>query len=437
MPSSVEPLTAAELEDLTRNLLSDNINMVGVAPDSLSPQTWSTQQVYDALNFAIKEYCKATNASYMEREASLDGDGFASIPSAYLKVENVFYPSTALGSKPLYIRTNYPAAAVDKTAIYICKNNAIYIWDAVAGFEYLWAKLPDYIGDIYDIQISDDSLHLLTHGIITAYANGDYGESIQTTRYTRPLDGSSDWVMDDQWGWVEWWGPGWDDLYATEALTFPDGKTLYVGDFQWHPNHSYQRGSRNWISGEQSSAYGQWTARDGIYYANAGRTLIGGKNPNSSAAYNVYNETRDPQITRTMPQKTWFNLWGVTRMVYTSDASGVHAELATYTGDAGGYYWVLTDHVYPGASLSGIAPVPFADKSLMILSDGTCLWWDGTNFTHDIIGSDSSVFAAIQYENASVSSTDGKAYSLNDGSVLHIGTGVKYGYGTFGVSGGD
>ena len=143
MPSSVEPLTAAELEYLTRNLLSDNFNMVDVAPDSLSPQTWSTQQVYDALNFAIKEYCKATNASYMEREASLDGDGFASIPSAYLKVENVFYPSTALGSKPLYIRTNYPAAAVDKTAIYICKNNAIYLWDAVARFEYVWASLPN------------------------------------------------------------------------------------------------------------------------------------------------------------------------------------------------------------------------------------------------------------------------------------------------------
>ena len=98
MPSSVEPLTAAGLEYLTRNLLSDNFNMVDVAPDSLSPQTWSTQQVYEAFNFAIKEYCKATNASYTEDTAYLDANGIATLPTDYLELSFVFFPSEPIGS---------------------------------------------------------------------------------------------------------------------------------------------------------------------------------------------------------------------------------------------------------------------------------------------------------------------------------------------------
>lgn len=33
--------TADQLEDQVRNLLSDNVNYAGVAPDSIDPQTWS------------------------------------------------------------------------------------------------------------------------------------------------------------------------------------------------------------------------------------------------------------------------------------------------------------------------------------------------------------------------------------------------------------
>lgn len=89
--------TASQLEDQVRNLLSDNINFIPTAPDSLSPQTWSTQQIYEAFNFAIKEYCKSTNASYTEDVAQLDSNGVATLPSDYLELSFVFFPSAPIG----------------------------------------------------------------------------------------------------------------------------------------------------------------------------------------------------------------------------------------------------------------------------------------------------------------------------------------------------
>ena len=98
MSTAPEAFTAAQLEDQVRNLLSDNINFTPTAPDSLSPQTWSTQQMYDALNYAIKEYCKATNASYTEVVVGVDSDGIATAPTDYLEIHSVFFPSVAVGS---------------------------------------------------------------------------------------------------------------------------------------------------------------------------------------------------------------------------------------------------------------------------------------------------------------------------------------------------
>ena len=85
--------TAAQLEDQVRNLLSDNINFVTTAPDGKDPQTWSQQQVYDALNYAIKEYCKATNATWVEPIVTSTPNGVLTIPTDYLEVHNVYYPS--------------------------------------------------------------------------------------------------------------------------------------------------------------------------------------------------------------------------------------------------------------------------------------------------------------------------------------------------------
>ena len=85
--------TADQLEDQVRNLLSDNVNYAGVAPDSIDPQTWSTQQIYDALNFAIKIYCMATNATYSEASAIVGSDGVAVIPTDYLELAQVYWPA--------------------------------------------------------------------------------------------------------------------------------------------------------------------------------------------------------------------------------------------------------------------------------------------------------------------------------------------------------
>jgi len=97
MSTAPEAFTAAQLEDQVRNLLSDNINFATTAPDGKDPQTWSTQQVYDAFNYAIKEYCKATNATYLEEAASLDPYGIADVPADYLEINNVYYPAYPIG----------------------------------------------------------------------------------------------------------------------------------------------------------------------------------------------------------------------------------------------------------------------------------------------------------------------------------------------------
>ena len=93
MSTAPSAFTAAQLEDQVRNLLSDNINFIPTAPDSLSPQTWSTQQVYDALNYAIKQYCVATNATWVEPIVVPTPNGVLTIPTDYLEVHNVYFPA--------------------------------------------------------------------------------------------------------------------------------------------------------------------------------------------------------------------------------------------------------------------------------------------------------------------------------------------------------
>ena len=95
MSTAPVAFTASQLEDQVRNLLSDNINFATTTPDGKDPQTWSPQQVYDALNFAIKEYCKATNASYTEVVVRVNSDGIATAPTDYLEIHSVFFPFRA------------------------------------------------------------------------------------------------------------------------------------------------------------------------------------------------------------------------------------------------------------------------------------------------------------------------------------------------------
>lgn len=97
MAVPMEAMTAGQLETLVRNLLSDNINFEVTTSDGLSPQTWSTQQVYDALNFAIKMYCRSTRATYTESDVDVDASGEAIIPTNYLMLDHVFWPANATG----------------------------------------------------------------------------------------------------------------------------------------------------------------------------------------------------------------------------------------------------------------------------------------------------------------------------------------------------
>ena len=93
MSTAPVAFTASQLEDQVRNLLSDNINFATTTPDGKDPQTWSPQQVYDALNYAIKEYCRATNATYSEASAIVGSDGVAVIPTDYLELAQVYWPA--------------------------------------------------------------------------------------------------------------------------------------------------------------------------------------------------------------------------------------------------------------------------------------------------------------------------------------------------------
>ena len=108
MSTAPEAFTAAQLEDQVRNLLSDNINFVTTAPDGKDPQTWSQQQVYDALNYAIKEYCQATNATWVEPIVAPTPNGVLTIPTDYLEVHNVYYPSGYVAADGTPCSHKYP-----------------------------------------------------------------------------------------------------------------------------------------------------------------------------------------------------------------------------------------------------------------------------------------------------------------------------------------
>ena len=50
----------------------------------------------DAANFAVKQYCHKTGVSYLESSVAVDANGFASIPTSYMKVNRVVYGTTEL-----------------------------------------------------------------------------------------------------------------------------------------------------------------------------------------------------------------------------------------------------------------------------------------------------------------------------------------------------
>ena len=68
------------------------MNYEATAPDSQSALNYTNTQVVDAINYAIKNYCDKTGATYIESFVNIDGDGIAVIPTDYIRVEGVSYP---------------------------------------------------------------------------------------------------------------------------------------------------------------------------------------------------------------------------------------------------------------------------------------------------------------------------------------------------------
>ena len=85
-------MTLAQLKTLVRDLIRDNINYDATAPDSQSALNYTETQVVDAINYAIKNYCDKTGATYIEVFVNPDRDGIAVIPTDYIRVEGVSYP---------------------------------------------------------------------------------------------------------------------------------------------------------------------------------------------------------------------------------------------------------------------------------------------------------------------------------------------------------
>lgn len=93
-------LTVSSLELHVRNLLGDNANYTTSVVGEVAGNTWNTSQIIDALNFAIKEYCKKSSVTYtiasLSPNEETDGSGLfneVKLPSDNLKVVRVTVPS--------------------------------------------------------------------------------------------------------------------------------------------------------------------------------------------------------------------------------------------------------------------------------------------------------------------------------------------------------
>ena len=85
-------MTLAQLKTLVRDLIRDNVNYEATSPDSQSALNYTNTQVVDAINYAIKNYCDKTGATYIEAFVNPDGDGISVIPTDFIRVEGVSYP---------------------------------------------------------------------------------------------------------------------------------------------------------------------------------------------------------------------------------------------------------------------------------------------------------------------------------------------------------
>ena len=89
-------MNLGQLKTIVRDLIRDNVNYEATAPDSQSALNYTETQVTDAINWAIKNYCDKTGATYLEENATLTAAGLAPIPSDYIRVLGVEYSNKEL-----------------------------------------------------------------------------------------------------------------------------------------------------------------------------------------------------------------------------------------------------------------------------------------------------------------------------------------------------
>ena len=89
-------MNLGQLKILVRDLIRDNVNYDATAPDSQSALNYTNAQVVEAINYAIKNYCDKTGATYLEENATLTAAGIAPIPTDYIRVLGVEYSGKEL-----------------------------------------------------------------------------------------------------------------------------------------------------------------------------------------------------------------------------------------------------------------------------------------------------------------------------------------------------
>ena len=103
----MQSMTAFAFELSIRNMLGDNTNYSSSVLGETEGNTWNSQMIVDAINFAIRRYAMITHATYISATVAstqshiMSADGFdnLNLPSDNLKLLRVAFPTqTALSS---------------------------------------------------------------------------------------------------------------------------------------------------------------------------------------------------------------------------------------------------------------------------------------------------------------------------------------------------
>lgn len=245
--------------------------------------------------------------------------------------------------------------------------------------------------------------------------------------WRRKRDLTDTWSQLAGFGWLTWWGPGWYQMGPTAYKAFASDKVFFAGDVYWSRDAGDYRQSANLIlPGETVPTYVPYFAGRGLYYASQQRDKIAGFIYNGTglklSSYIMADRTREDFLYHEAKinyiNSVIYNFW--------QDGTSLHADLATWTGNQGNFYYVYTENILPGYSMSAdFPPVPFGTKSLVILgtdapSGANAVWWDGADFTDETLGDDAhSVFQSVFHSDGLAFTRAGKVYPLLDGSLLH------------------